>query len=139
MSNDILHIYLRVSTTNQFEDGFGLESQLEEGKKVGKSLGLEIVEWNEEDASSSSEEITDRPILTQLMDLVEKGEVKNIYSFNFDRLSRNRITGAILRTKFEQFDINLYMGRNTTPHKMSDPETQLLMDMLGSISVYDNN
>ena len=94
-----LHIYLRVSSDTQQSDGFGLENQKERGLKLCESLGMKPIIHNEGSKSSHSDSIEDRPKLSHLMSLVENGEVKNLYVFNNDRLSRNEIVWIHLRMK----------------------------------------
>ena len=58
-----LDIYLRVSTEQQIDDGFGIENQKEVGIKVSQKLGMKPIFWNEGSKSSSSDLIEDRPVL----------------------------------------------------------------------------
>ena len=44
---ETLHIYLRVSSDSQLEDGFGIENQKEIGIKVSEKLGMNPQIWNE--------------------------------------------------------------------------------------------
>ena len=43
--NELLHIYLRVSTETQITDGFGLENQKDLGHKVSERMGLKPIRW----------------------------------------------------------------------------------------------
>jgi len=54
-----LHIYVRVSTQAQQEQGTSLESQRELGVKKAEELGFEWKLWDE--GGRSSFHITDRP------------------------------------------------------------------------------
>jgi DNA invertase Pin-like site-specific DNA recombinase len=75
-----LHIYTRVSTKSQMEDGVSLETQLEEGIKKQKSLGLEYYQlWNEESASSDKETLENRPVMRELLESVDDGQIKHLY------------------------------------------------------------
>ena len=47
MPKEILHIYTRVSTGVQEDEGTSLETQLEEGIKRSKKLGMKYQLWNE--------------------------------------------------------------------------------------------
>ena len=67
----ILHIYSRVSSESQ-EDGGSLEAQQESGIQKSVSLGMDYKIWNEGAASSSSDTLTNRPVLRELhIDLLE--------------------------------------------------------------------
>ena len=101
---EILHIYIRVSTTNQEELGTSLKHQEKVGIKKAKDLGMEYEIHNELSASSSLEGFTNRPIFTRLLRMVEDGEVKNVFVYNTDRLSRNTINWGIIRERFKNKD-----------------------------------
>ena len=53
MATNTLHIYTRVSTDVQGEEGFGLDLQLEAGKFVASTLDFDIKHWNEGSQSST--------------------------------------------------------------------------------------
>ena len=93
MNNEVLHIYLRVSTHTQLTDGTGLESQKESGERLSNQLGFTPRIWNEGDASSSKDDLENRPVILELLDSIERGEVKHLYVFNPDRLFK---TGIIM-------------------------------------------
>ncbi len=136
---DHLHIYLRVSTETQSVDGFGLETQEEYGRDVSRKLGLEPMIWNEGSASSSNDNLDKRPVLLDLLDHIEKGEVKHLYVFNTDRLSRNTQTFGLIRYKISQNSVLLYQGANPQPSDLSDDQQNLLFGMMGEIAQYENN
>lgn len=133
-----LHIYLRVSSHTQLSDGFGIQTQRESGEKLSSSLGLEPLIWNEGDASSFSDELDNRPVIVDLLDAVDRGEVKHLYVFNTDRLSRNQKTWGFIRYKLQQSNVLLYTGNNPSPIDLSDITQDLLLGILGEISSYDN-
>jgi DNA invertase Pin-like site-specific DNA recombinase len=91
MENE-LHIYLRVSSHTQLSDGFGIETQRDSGETLSKGLRLKPIIWNEGDASSSKDDLDNRPVIVELLDAIDRGEVKHLYVFNTDRLSRNQQT-----------------------------------------------
>ena len=70
---ETLHIYTRVSTGVQQDDGTSLETQLEEGNKCGEKLGMGIKVWDEGGESGSKNDLTNRPKLSEILDLIEKG------------------------------------------------------------------
>ena len=96
---ETLHIYTRVSTTAQEEGGTSLETQKELGIKRAKSLGFKHRVWNEGGQSSSHDDLENRPVLVELLSLIDEGEVKHLYVFNTDRLSRNQKTWGMIRYK----------------------------------------
>ena len=133
-----LHIYLRVSSDLQQSDGFGLKNQKERGLKLCKSLGMKPIIHNEGSKSSHSDSIEDRPILSQLMSKVENGEVKNLYVFNNDRLSRNEIVWFHLRMKLKQNGVTLYVG-DGTKYNLDNSMDDFIFGIMSEVSKYDNS
>ncbi len=66
-----LHIYTRVSTSVQEEEGTSLETQKELGIKCANKHGWEYKIWNEGGQSSSKEDLANRPVLMELMNEVD--------------------------------------------------------------------
>jgi site-specific DNA recombinase len=136
---DKLHIYLRVSTETQSSDGFGLDIQREWGLELSNQLKFEPIIWDEGSASSSNDSLDKRPVILDLLDNIERGDVKHLYVFNTDRLSRNIQTWGLIRYKILTNNVLLYTGRNPQPIDLSDDQQNLLMGMLGEIAQYENN
>ena len=134
--NSELHIYTRVSSLVQSEDGTSLDTQKLDGIRKANELGLAPVVWNEGGRSSNSSDLESRPVLVELLEKVERGHVKNIYVYNTDRLSRNDRTWSLIRWKLKSNDVVLYT--NTGRIDLSNPLDDLLMGLLSEISQYDN-
>lgn len=133
---ETLHIYTRVSSMVQSEDGTSLETQRMDGIRRSVELGFDHVVWNEGGKSSHSSDIETRPVLVDLLSEVEKGNVKHLYVYNTDRLSRNDRTWSIIRWKLKSNDVVVYT--NTGRIDLSNPLDDLLMGLLSEISQYDN-
>ncbi len=131
-----LHIYTRVSTKVQSEDGTSLDTQKELGIKKASELGLEYKVWDEGGASSSYEDLLNRPVLTELLTNVEKGDIKHLFVYNNDRLSRNEITAQTIRIALQRHDVILYTkdGR----FDFSNAGDKLFKTILDGIAQYDN-
>ncbi len=131
-----LHIYTRVSTKVQSEDGTSLDTQKELGIKKASELGLEYKVWDEGGASSSYEDLLNRPVLTELLTNVEKGDIKHLFVYNNDRLSRNEITAQTIRIALQRHDVILYTkdGR----FDFSNAGDKLFKTILEGIAQYDN-
>jgi site-specific DNA recombinase len=93
---ETLHLYSRVSTAIQ-EQGTSLEYQKELGEKCASDneLGFEV--HNEGVHSSSSEDPMERDILRRLLARIENGEIKHLFVYNQDRLSRNEIAWTTIK------------------------------------------
>ena len=133
---EILHIYIRVSTTNQEELGTSLKHQEKVGIKKAKDLGMNYEIHNELSASSSLEGFTNRPIFTRLLRMVEDGEVKNVFVYNTDRLSRNTINWGIIRERFKNKDVKIFTenGKIDLNNKIEN----LTFGILTEFAVYEN-
>jgi DNA invertase Pin-like site-specific DNA recombinase len=136
--SETLHIYTRVSTISQEEHGTSLETQKELGIKRANSLGFSNRVWNEGGQSSSKDDLDNRPILVELLSLIDEGSVRHLYVFNTDRLSRNQKTWGMIRYKLNQNKILLYTGSDPDPIDLQNPMDDLLVGLLSEISQYDN-
>ena len=132
-----LHIYLRVSTDTQQTDGFGLENQKEVGLRVCEKLGMNPIIHNEGSKSSSSENIEDRPILNDLMFKINDGEVKNIWVFNNDRLSRNENVWNTIRLTLRKNECKLYVGEGTE-YQLENMMDDFIFGIMSEVTKYDN-
>ena len=133
---EILHIYTRVSTTSQEEEGTSLETQLETGIQRSEKLGMNYKIWNEGGQSSSKDDLVNRPQLTELLQEMDDGKVNHLYVWNTDRLSRNLNTWGMIRFKLIKNDVTLHTP--TGKQHLSDPQTNLMLGILSEISQYDN-
>jgi site-specific DNA recombinase len=134
--SDTLHIYTRVSTSAQEDDGTSLETQKDLGIKKAKELGMIPRVWNEGGQSSKHDDLDNRPVLVALLAAVAAGEVENIWVFNTDRLSRNDQTWGLIRLKLLQHDVTLHTASGI--FSISNPTDKLMLGILSEISSYDN-
>ena len=140
-SNQKLHIYLRVSSEIQSKDGNSLELQLKKGiekfnqlKNDGLIKGYEV--YDEGVFSSKDDGIEGRKELVRLMRGVEEGDVKYVFVYEVDRLSRNNFSWGIIRNKFELNSVKLY-----TPYQiinLKNKTDSLFLGIMKEFSVYDN-
>ena len=96
---ETLHIYTRVSTKVQDDEGTSLATQKELGIRKSKDLGMKHKVWNEGAASSHHEDLMNRPVLVQLLQEIEQGNIKHLFVFNNDRLSRNVQTQFVVKSQ----------------------------------------
>lgn len=132
-----LDIYLRVSTEQQIDEGFGIENQREVGIKVSKKLGMKPIFWDEGSKSSSSDLIEDRPILNELMFKINSGEVNNLWVFNNDRLSRNENVWNTIRITLRKNNVTLYVGEGTK-YSLENFMDDFIFGVMSEVSKYDN-
>ncbi len=133
---EIMHIYTRVSTTSQEEEGTSLETQKELGIKSAEKKGFDYRIWNEGGQSSSKDDLANRPVLMELLNEIEDGNVQHLYVWNTDRLSRNIQTWGMIRFKLIKNEVRLHTP--TGEQVLSDPQTNMLLGILSEIATYDN-
>lgn len=133
---EFLHIYTRVSTVAQEEEGTSLETQQELGIKRAKELGCNYKIWNEGGQSSNKEDLTNRPVLLALLDEIEHSGIKNVFVFNTDRLSRNEHTWSIIRLKLVKHDVTLHTSSGV--FSLANQLDKLLLVIMSEVSSYDN-
>ena len=83
MNKEKLGILLRVSSDIQQTDGGGLDVQKKMGLDMSKKLGLKPQIFNEGSQSSFQIEIEERIVLVELLDEITKGNIKNIWVYQF--------------------------------------------------------
>jgi site-specific DNA recombinase len=134
---DNLDVYLRVSSDSQIEDGFGIQNQKELGIKVSQKLGMKYIEHNEGSKSSNTDFIEERPILNELMFKINNGEVKNLWVFNNDRLSRNENVWNTIRLTLRKNGCHLYVGEGTK-YNLESSMDDFIFGIMSEVSKYDN-
>jgi DNA invertase Pin-like site-specific DNA recombinase len=134
--NNTLHIYSRVSSLIQEEEGTSLDNQKQLGIKKAESLGFSYKLWNEGGQSSNHDDLNNRPVLVSLLAQMELGNVKHLFVYNTDRLSRNQKTWAVIRYKLLEYGVILYT--NSGQMKLANPIDDLMLGILSEISQYDN-
>jgi len=103
-----LYIYLRVSTKEQYDKDYSIPRQKDIGIKKAKELNYEPIFFEEKGASASEESFNNRPVLFELLKLVNAGEVQNMFVYDATRLSRNTITKAIISESLKKKGVILY-------------------------------
>ena len=133
---ETLHIYTRVSTRVQDDDGTSLDTQKELGIAKSNELGMNHKVWNEGAASSHHEDLLNRPVLVQLLGEIEGGSIKHLFVYNNDRLSRNEDTQYTVKYALRKNDVVLYTkdGR----FDLNNPQDKLFKSLLDGIAEYDN-
>lgn len=134
---ETLHIYARVSSDIQEIEGTGLENQIDSGMKVSSHLGYDHKIWNEGSASSSKSDFTNRPVLLELLQAIDRKEVKHLYVHENQRLSRNEETWSIIRLKLVQNEILLYNGLSIHPSDLSNSQDKFILTVMSGLSLYD--
>ena len=135
---DNLHIYLRVSSDKQIDDGFGLESQRKLGLRISKNLKLKPIIFDEGSSSSFSDSLSNRPKMRELLIEVEEGKVQNLWIYQLDRLSRNDVISFQIRQTLKNSGVTLYVG-DGRKFELENPNDKLMMNIFQSFSEFDND
>ena len=137
MEKQTLHIYCRVSTASQ-EDNTSLQQQRDKGIKLAGILGFDYQIWDEGAASSSKDDLDNRPVLTKLLGEMSNGTIKHLYSEYQDRLSRSQTTWHAIRYALRENNALYYSQLDTNPVDLTNPMDELLFGIIGVISQFDN-
>lgn len=136
-SDETLHIYTRVSTVTQAEQGTSLETQRELGIKRASQLGMSYQIWDEGPASSHHEGIGERPKLNSLYIAMKEGKVKHLWVYDQSRLSRNDNVASIIRYECNKQGITLYTKDSV--FDLSNPTDMLTKQVLDAMSEFENS
>ncbi len=132
---EVLHIYTRVSSLIQVE-GTSLKTQKEIGIKLADQLNMDFEVHNEGGRSSANDDLRNRPIMLELLRMMDKGKVKHLFVYNTDRLSRNQITWYTIRQKMVANNVKLYTPKGI--HDTNDGMENMILGIMNEIAVYDN-
>ena len=91
---------------------------------------------DERSASSSKDNLENRPVIRELLARVTDGEIKNIYVYSVDRLSRNTTISTFIRETLRKSKCTLYTNTNET--NLDSLEQNLLFGIISEISQYEN-
>ncbi len=88
-------LYARKSSESEDRQVQSIEDQLNCMKKLASDLKLEIVDIYEE--SRSAKQPNNRPLFTEMVERIEKGEAKGILCWAINRLTRNPVDSGTLQ------------------------------------------
>ena len=124
-------IYARVSTAQQVEHGYSLETQVEACKKKALEMGATTIKEYVDDGFSGA--YLERPKLDELRDAVAQKLHDVIIIYDIDRLSRDTMHLLLLTEEFEKNATLVYV--NSEYNKT--PEGQLFFEIRGSFAKYE--
>ena len=131
-----LHIYTRVSSDAQADEGTSLVEQQKLGVRTAQNRGMKYVIWEEGAASSHNEGFSGRPQFLELLGLVEQGEIKHIFVSDLNRLSRNKNNSHLIQYKLASNKVTLHTTAGI--YELGDPQSDLLFSMMSAFATYDN-
>lgn len=132
-----LHIYTRVSTQIQKDEGTSLESQYEEGVRRAKQLGFQWRHWDEGGLTSNHENLADRPKLNSLYNAIKSAQIRHIFVYDQSRLSRNDLVASVFRYECRRQGVTIHTKDGQ--YDLSNPSDNLLTQMMNAIAEFDNS
>ncbi len=126
-------IYLRVSTTEQAEEGFSIAAQKERLKAYIQSQGWELATIYEDGGFSGG--TINRPSFNKLRSDMKTGMFDLILVYKLDRLSRNMRDLSNLVHEMDEH--NIYFKSATEPFDTTTPAGKLIFNMLGSVAEFE--
>ena len=132
----VLHIYTRVSTTAQEEQGTSLSSQEKLGRERAMQLGFDAKLWNEGGKSSNHEEIAGRPVLQALVNEIANGSAKHVFVYDQSRLSRNDNVASAIRYQCKKNGVTLYTKDGK--YDFTNASDTFLKQVLDAMAEFDN-
>jgi len=89
-------IYVRVSSKQQVEK-VSLDEQVSTCEELCRSRGLEVGEvFREEGRSASKDTLDNRPVMSALLDRIDRGEFGALVAFAPNRISRNDLSAQVI-------------------------------------------
>jgi site-specific DNA recombinase len=127
-------LYLRVSTDEQADNGYGLEIQEERLRKFCESQDYELIESNifKDDGHSGSLSINERPALSQLFENAKLKKFDIVIVYRLDRFFRNN--SKFLNAIEELLDLKIDFKSATETFDTSTPNGKFVLQMFGGIA-----
>jgi site-specific DNA recombinase len=128
----IAALYGRVSTADQAEKGYSLDTQMIANRTKAREYGADkMIEFIDDGYSG---EFIDRPALTRLREVLRKKEVDLVIVYDPDRLARNLAHQLIVTDEIEKSGAQLIFVSVTFEQSA---EGKLFYSMRGAISAYE--
>jgi site-specific DNA recombinase len=125
-------IYARVSTDDQAENGYSLDSQVEACRAYAAQHGFEVIAEPFQDDYTGSK--LNRPALTRARDLIDAGGVDVVIVLSSDRLTRNLAHSLLLREEWERRNVELHYVHGGKLE--ATPEARMNENMKGVFNEY---
>lgn len=123
--NKIASIYIRVSTDDQRDNGYSIDSQLRMIKEYCKKNDYDIVDvYN--DAGHSGKDLM-RPEMQRLLKDIKSKKIDKLIAIKVDRLTRNNYDGFWLLNYCEEHDVKIELILE--PYDVSTANGEMIFGM----------
>ena len=118
-------IYVRVSTDDQRDNGYSIDSQLRMIKEHCEKNGYDIVDvYN--DAGHSGKDLM-RPEMQRLLKDIKSGKIEKLIAIKVDRLTKNNFDGFWLLNYCEEHDVKIELILE--PYDVSTANGEMIFGM----------
>ena len=124
--------YTRVSTDKQADHGVSLEAQIEKIRAMAVVQGAELLEVITDAESAKS---LDRPGMTRLLAMVDRGEVQTVIITKLDRITRSVVDLGTLLERFKRHDVSLVSMAESLD--TGSAAGRLVMNIMASVSQWE--
>ncbi len=132
---EILHIYCRVSSDQQLEN-YSIQNQIDTGIEIAKRNNMDWIIHNEGSASSKYDDLSNRPVLFGILQAIREDQIKHLYCYVMDRLSRNeQLANAI---KYDLFKHKVKLYTKDGAYDFENSVDILTYNIISAVSEYDN-
>ncbi len=135
--------YVRVSTSTQVEDGFGLAIQKSAARDWCKANGHKLVTILCDEGISGAKELEDRPGLADALGMLRGKQAQGIVVPRLDRLARDLIVQETVLAEIRRIGGEVF---STSPAEASyltddpdDPSRKMIRQVLGAVSEYERS
>lgn len=133
--------YVRVSTKEQVESGYGLPQQRAQIKAWAKRCGHTIARWESDEGASGSNGLDTRIGLYSALQAVESGEAEGLVVKQLDRLARDRVLQETLLAQLWRHGAQVFSTVDAESDSLADggadPTRNLTRQILGAIAEYE--
>jgi site-specific DNA recombinase len=125
-------IYVRVSTEDQAEQGYGIDVQLDRCRALARAKDLQVVAEYRDDGISGTKGAADRPGLAALLEAASEGKIDAVIVLALDRLGRKTVLVLSLVEELAKAGCALLSCKESLD--TSTPQGQFVLTMFAALA-----
>ncbi len=130
-------VYMRVSTEDQANEGYGLDVQIQQCSAYAAAFGLTVVNTYSDDGISGTKPASKRPALLQAIQDAQSGQYDVLIFAAIDRLARKASLLLNLWDVFEDAGVAIVAVKERVD--TSTPVGRLMRTMLAAVAEFDRD